>query len=58
MGETDQEIAHLGDDHRRETLGRLVHDKKPRVAKQRARDRKHLLLAARELAAAVDAPLG
>ena len=58
MGETDQEISHLDHDHRRQTLGRLVHDKKPRIAKQRSRDRKHLLFAARQLAAAVRAPVG
>ena len=56
--ETDQEIAHLRHDHRRQTLGRLVHDKKPRIAEQRARDRQHLLFAAGQLAAAVRAPLG
>ena len=58
VGETDQEIPHLGHDHRREAFGRLVHHKKPRIAEQRPRDRQHLLFAARQLAAAVRAPLG
>ena len=34
-------------------FGRLVHDQQMRISQQRARDRKHLLLAARELATAV-----
>src|SRR5271155_5727144 len=58
VGETDQEIPHLGHDHRREAFGWLVHDKKPRIAEQRPRDRQHLLFAARQLAATVRAPLG
>ncbi len=46
------------DDHRRQSLGRLVHHQQARIAEQRARDRQHLLLAARKLAAAVVAALG
>ena len=46
------------DDRRREPLGRLVHDQQRRVRQQRAADRKHLLLATRELRAAVPAALG
>ena len=56
-GETDQKIAHLRDDHRREPFGRLVHHEQTRGAEQRARDRQHLLLSARQLPAAVAAPL-
>ena len=46
------------DDHRRQTLGRLVHDQEARVGDQRARDGQHLLLAAGELSAAVVFPFG
>ena len=42
--------ADLGDDERREAFGRLVQQQEPRVAHQRAADREHLLLAARERA--------
>ena len=54
----NQKVAHLRDDHWGESLGRLVHDQKARIAEERAGDREHLLLAARKLAAAVPAPLG
>ena len=40
-------------DHRREALGGLVHHQQPRVEQQGARDGEHLLLATRELGAAV-----
>ena len=33
-GQADQQIAHLRDDDRRETLGRLVHDQQARIAEQ------------------------
>ena len=46
------------DDRRREALGRLVHDQEQRVRQQRAPDGEHLLLAARELRAAVPLALG
>src|SRR5438067_649953 len=42
---------------RRETFGRFVEDQEARVGHQRAPDRKHLLLAARELVAVVRLPL-
>ena len=45
------------DDARREPLGGLVEEEDARVGEQRAADRDHLLLAARELVAAVPAPL-
>ncbi len=48
-----QHLCDLGDDDRREAFGRFVHDEKMRVGQKRARDRQHLLLAARELAAAM-----
>src|SRR5260221_12130164 len=41
----------LGADQRRQTLGRLVEDEKPRIGHQGAADRQHLLLAARQEAA-------
>ena len=56
--EANQKVAHLSDDHRGKSLGRLVHDEKAGIAEKRASDREHLLLAARKLAAAVAAPLG
>ena len=46
------------DDRGREPLGGLVHDQQQRVREQRAADREHLLLAARELRAAVLLALG
>jgi hypothetical protein len=52
-GEALQHRDQLVDDDRREAFGRLVHDEEPRVREQRARDRKHLLLAAGELRTAV-----
>ena len=58
MREANQKVAHLSDDHRGKSLGRLVHDEKAGIAEKRPSDRKHLLLAARKLAAAVAAPLG
>ena len=48
----------LGDDERRQPFGRLVEDQQQRIGQQRAADREHLLLAARELLAAVAEPLG
>ena len=47
----------LGDDQRRETFGRFVEDQQARVRHQRAANREHLLLAARQLLAAVLEPL-
>src|SRR5262249_38621335 len=46
------------DDDRGEALERLVHQQQRRIAHQRAADRQHLLLAARELVTAIAAPLG
>ncbi len=40
-------------DQRRQTLGRLVEDQQARIGQQRAADGQHLLLAARQLAAAM-----
>src|SRR5258707_8957579 len=48
----------LDADQRRQALRGLVEDEHPRIGHQRAPDRKHLLLAAGELAAEVPAPLG
>ncbi len=42
--------ADFGDDQRREPFRRLVHQQHARIAHQRAADREHLLLAARERA--------
>jgi len=42
--------ADLGDDERREALGRLVHQEHARISHQPAPDGEHLLLAARERA--------
>ena len=49
---------HLGDDLRRQALRRLVEQQHPRVRHQRPADRQHLLLAARQDAGIVLAPLG
>ena len=57
-GEADKQIAHLRDDQRRQTLRRLVHHKQARIAEKRARDRQHLLLAARQLRAAIALAFG
>ncbi len=43
----------LLDNHRRQAFGRLVHHQHARVEQQRAADRQHLLLTARQLGAAV-----
>src|SRR5678816_1822493 len=43
--------------HRRQALGGLVEDQEARLGHERAADRQHLLLAARELVAHVRAPL-
>ena len=51
--EPDQHLLDLGDDHRREPLGRLVHDKEMGIGDERPGDRQHLLFAAGELAATV-----
>ena len=50
--ELAQRAEQFVDDDRREALGRLVEQQQPRVEHQRAADRQHLLLAARQLAAA------
>src|SRR6266404_5529706 len=44
-------VADLLDDDRRKPLGRLVQHQKPRAGTQDSRDRKHLLLAARQFGA-------
>src|SRR5208337_474876 len=56
--EANEKVAHLPDDHRRETFGRLVHDEKAGIAKQRPRDREHLLLTSRELPSTIRPALG
>ena len=53
-----EQLLELGDDEGGEPLGRLVEHQQPRVLEEGARDGEHLLLAARELAAAVAPPLG
>src|ERR671938_1168094 len=52
-----QRLRELFDDDGREALERLVEKKERGIQHQRARDREHLLLAARELVTAVRAPL-
>ncbi len=56
--ERDQHLLDLADDDGRQPLGGLVHDQQLRIAQQRARDRQHLLLAARKLRAAIVPALG
>ena len=53
VAKAHQHLLDLGDDHRRQSLGRLVHDQEMRIGQKRARDRQHLLLAAGELTAAM-----
>ena len=53
-----EQLLELGDDEGGEALGRLVEHQQPRVLEEGARDGEHLLLAARELPAAVAPPLG
>ena len=52
-GERFEHGRNLLHDDRREALGRLVHHQQLRVEEQRARNREHLLLAARELSPAI-----
>ena len=49
----DQHVLDLRYDHRREPFGRLIHDQQPRIEQECARDREHLLFAARQLPCAV-----
>ena len=49
----DQHVLDLRDDHRREPFRRLIHHKEARIEEERARDREHLLLAARQLPGAI-----
>ena len=58
LSEAREQRFDLLDDHRGEPLRRLVHHEQASVLKQSARDREHPLLAARELAPAIVAPLG
>ncbi len=58
LSQTQQHLLDLRHDHRRETLGRFVHDQELRIRHQRARNRQHLLLAAGKLRAAVVSTLG
>ncbi len=58
LAKTNEHFLDLRHDHRRQALGRLVHDQEARVGHQRARDGQHLLLAAGELSAAVVFPFG
>jgi hypothetical protein len=53
-----QRLRHLLDDDRRQAFGGLVHHQQARLEQQRAADGQHLLLAARELRAAVALALG
>ena len=57
-GQLPQRLHHLLDDHRREAFGGLVHHQQARLEQQRAADGEHLLLAARQLRAAVALALG
>ena len=56
LADPDQHVLDLLHDDRRESLGRFVHHQQARIEQQRAGDREHLLLTARELAAAARAP--
>ena len=58
LAEPHQHLFHLGDDDRGQALRRLVHNEETGVEQQSARNREHLLLAARELPAAVVLALG
>ena len=58
LGKLDEHLLHLRDDERREPFGGLVHHQQTRIGEQRARDRKHLLLAAGKLSASVVLALG
>ena len=53
LAEAHQHLLDLGDDDRRQSFGRLIHDQQMRIGQQRARDREHLLFAAGELTAAM-----
>src|SRR5437867_1683375 len=55
--ELAQHLEDLPHDQRRQTKGRLVEEKEPRPAHQRAGDREHLLLAAGERPAALGGTL-
>ena len=55
--EPPEHLDQVLDDRRRQALRGLVHDQELRVGQQRASDRQHLLLAARELRATVLAAL-
>ncbi len=53
-----QRCCDLLDDHRRQAFGGLVHHQHARVEQQRAADRQHLLLTARQLGSAVATSIG
>ena len=53
LAEPGQHILDLCDDDGGQALGRLVHDQQARIEQKGTRDREHLLLAARQLTAAV-----
>ena len=53
LAEAHQHLLDLGDDDRRQSFGRLIHDQQMRIGQKRARDREHLLFAAGELTAAM-----
>ena len=53
LAEAYQHLLDLGDDDRRQSFGRLIHDQQMRIGQKRARDREHLLFAAGELTAAM-----
>ena len=57
-GQLAQRLHHLLDDQRRQALGGLVHHQQARLEQQRAADGQHLLLATRQLRAAVALALG
>src|SRR5262249_57685875 len=56
-GNAADQIEHLLHDQRSETGGRLIHQEKPGPRHQRATDRAHLLLTARERAGGLASPL-
>ena len=58
VAEPDEHLLQQRHDHRRQTFGRLVHDQEVRVEEERARDRQHLLFAARQLSAAIALAFG
>ena len=58
VSEPSDDAGHLGDEHRGQAFGRLVHDEHHRPRHERACDGQHLLFAAAQLVSPVAAALG